>query len=78
MFITTKLVLFIITCIDNGAIILTHLQDFFNYDIKIDLFLILKEIGWVFLWLAIAIMLEIAAVFGVISPMAKSEMNNNR
>ena len=69
-------VLFIYACVDPATIILNDIQDFLNGLKQIELFLILKQIGWMFLYFIIAIVIEVALVFGVIFPIAKSEFNN--
>ena len=70
-------VLFIAACVPNGTAIINHVQNFLNNSVSIDLYFILKQIGWMFLWLVVAIVIEVAVIFGIIFPMAKSEMNNN-
>ena len=67
---------FIMTSIPHAVEIINHIEAVVNTGAALSLMLILKQIGWVFLWLIVAGILEVAIVFGVIFPMANSELKS--
>ena len=68
------LVAFIATAIPYGVNIINHVEAFANTDALLSLMYIVKQIGWVVLWLIVAAIIEVALVFGVVMPMASSEL----
>lgn len=68
---------FIMASISYGVECIDHIQSFTNDNISLDLYFILKQIGWIILNFIIAVILEVVIVFLVIFPIAKAEMNNN-
>ena len=67
---------FIMTSIQNVFNVIEHIEAVVNTGAILSLMLILKQIGWVFLWLIITGVLEVVVVFGIILPIARSEMKS--
>ena len=69
------LVAFIATAvIPYSGDIINHIELVVNTGINLELKLILKPIGMMFLWLIVTGIIEVAVLFGVIMPMASSEL----
>jgi hypothetical protein len=65
---------FVATAAQYGINIIHHIEDVVNAGLDLDLMLIVKQIGWAFLWLIIFGVVEAAIIFGVVKPIANAEL----
>ena len=66
---------FIATSIPYIGDIITHIEAVVNTGAALSLMFILKQIGWIFLWLVVTFVVEAIIVFAIILPMAKAELD---
>lgn len=68
------IVAWLMTSKSHAVEIIEHIELVVNSGIDLEIMLILKQIGMIFVWLIVAGIIEVALVFGIIMPIASSEL----